>query len=94
MVVYPVIIAIPFYISAYQIDLFQSYYESFSGFIGYGLSIFANPEFVNEPLLLWRSGSQWIGGFIFYLVSFLSYLLRILILFLHLIFLTHKLFKF
>ena len=72
--VYPAIIAIPFYISAYNIDLFQAYYESFSGFVGYGLSIFANPEFVNEPLLLWRSGSQWIGGFyfLFTIISVLS----------------------
>ena len=72
--VYPVIIAIPFYISAYQVDLFQAYYESFSGFLGYGLSVFANPEFINEPLLLWRSGSQWIGGFyfLFTIISVLS----------------------
>jgi len=73
-IIYPIIIAIPFYISAYQIDLFQAYYESFSGFSGYGLSVFKNPEFVNEPLLLWRSGSQWIGGFyfLFTIVSILS----------------------
>ena len=72
--VYPVIIAIPFYISAYQVDLFQAYYESFSGFLGYGLSVFVNPEFINEPLLLWRSGSQWIGGFyfLFTIISVLS----------------------
>jgi len=63
--IYPIIIAIPFYISAYKVDLFQAYYESFSGFAGYGFSIFTNPEFINEPLLLWRSGSQWIGGFYF-----------------------------
>ena len=72
--IYPIIIAIPFYTSPYQVNLFQAYFESFSGFVGYGLSIFPNPEFVNEPLLLWRSGSQWIGGFyfLFTIISVLS----------------------
>jgi trk system potassium uptake protein TrkH len=72
--IFPIIIAIPFYTSPYQVDLFQAYFESFSGFSGYGLSIFTNPEFINEPLLLWRSGSQWIGGFyfLFTIISILS----------------------
>lgn len=69
----PVFISLPYYFSYYQLDYFSSYYEAASGFLGFGISIFNNPEILNEPLLLWRSSSQWLGGF-FYLFTVVSIL--------------------
>lgn len=73
-IAYPLIITIPYYLSYYQLNFYLSYYESFSGFLGYGFSIFNNPAFLNDSLLLWRSGSQWLGGFyyLFITISILS----------------------
>ena len=64
----PLFISIPYYLSLYNLDFFSSYFEAISGFSSYGFSVFSNPAIINEPLLLWRSGSQWIGG-LFYIVS-------------------------
>lgn len=61
--IFPIILAIPYYTSSYSIDWFQAFYESMSGFSGYGLSIFTNPNGIDDSLLLWRSGTQWVGGF-------------------------------
>ena len=69
----PVFISLPYYFSYYQLDYFSSYYEAASGFLGFGISIFNNPGILNEPLLLWRSCSQWLGGF-FYLFTVVSIL--------------------
>lgn len=73
-IAYPLIITIPYYLSYYQLNFYLAYYESSSGFLGYGFSIFKDPALLNDPLLLWRSGSQWVGGFyyLFIIISVLS----------------------
>ena len=63
----PVLISIPYYFSIYDLSLLNSYFESVSGFTTTGFSIIRNIENIDEPLKLWRSSSQWIGGFIFIL---------------------------
>ena len=71
--IFPIILAIPYYTSGYHIDLFKAYFESMSGFSGYGFSIFNNPNGIDDSLLLWRSGTQWVGGF-YYLFTIISIL--------------------
>ena len=56
---------IPFYLSSYNIPLIDSYFESISGLTGTGFTIFDEVKRIDEPLLLWRSSSQWLGGFYF-----------------------------
>ena len=63
----PCLIGIPYYLSIYDIGLLNSYFESVSGFTTTGFSIINNVKSIDEPLLLWRSSSQWIGGFLFLL---------------------------
>jgi len=63
----PILISIPYYLSVYDISLLNSYFESVSGFTTTGFSIIENIETIDEPLLLWRSSSQWIGGLFFLL---------------------------
>ena len=65
----PILISIPYYLSVYDISLLNSYFESVSGFTTTGFSIIENVEIIDEPLLLWRSSSQWIGGLFFLLAS-------------------------
>ena len=67
----PLLISIPYYFSSYNISFINSYFESISGFTSTGFSILNNLENINEPLLLWRSSSQWIGG-IFFLISIIG----------------------
>ena len=64
----PLLICIPYFFSIYDISLLNSYFESVSGFTTTGFSIIENVESIDEPLLLWRSSSQWIGG-LFFLVA-------------------------
>jgi len=61
----PLILCIPYFLSSHDINLINSYFESISGFTTTGFSIINNIEEINEPLLLWRSTSQWFGGLIF-----------------------------
>ena len=61
----PLIISIPFYLSVYDINLLDSYFESVSGVTTTGFSIIEDKEIIDKPLLLWRSSSQWLGGFLF-----------------------------
>jgi len=61
----PLLISIPYFLSGYNISFINSYFESVSGFTTTGFSILENIERIDEPLLLWRSSSQWLGGFIF-----------------------------
>ena len=65
----PVLISIPYYLSIYNISFLNSYFESVSGFTTTGFSIIKNVEVIDEPLLLWRSSSQWLGGLLFLLVT-------------------------
>ena len=67
-------IALPFYLSNYQVTFLNSLFESISGITGTGFSIFKNIKYLDPTLILWRSSSQWIGGlyFLFFLVLIFS----------------------
>ena len=65
----PLLLGIPYYLSIYNISLLDSYFESVSGYTTTGYSIFQNIKNVDEPLLLWRSSSQWLGGLLFLLAT-------------------------
>ena len=73
-IVIPIFISIPYFFSNYNLGWFESYYESFSGFLSFGFSIFDAPHLIDKLLLLWRSLSQWLGGFyfLFSIISILS----------------------
>ncbi len=58
-------ILLPFYFSNYDISFLDSYFESISGLTGTGFTIFQNVTILDDPLILWRSSSQWLGGFYF-----------------------------
>jgi len=58
-------ILIPFYLSSYEIGFVDSYFESISGLTGTGFSIFTDIKNLDPPLIIWRSSSQWLGGFLF-----------------------------
>ncbi len=64
----PFLICIPYYLSIYNISFLNSYFESVSGITSTGFSIIKNINNIDEPLLLWRSSSQWLGG-LFFLVA-------------------------
>ena len=61
----PIIIALPYYFSIYNLSLVDSYFEAVSGFTSTGFTIFNNLRQIDESLLLWRSTSQWVGGLYF-----------------------------
>jgi len=61
----PSLISVPYYLSDYNINFLNAYFESVSGFTTTGFSIIQNKKIIDEPLLLWRSSSQWLGGLIF-----------------------------
>jgi len=65
----PLLISIPYYFSIYNFSFLNSYFESVSGFTTTGFSIIRDVEIIDEPLLLWRSSSQWLGGLLFLLVT-------------------------
>jgi len=60
-----ILIAIPFYLSNYQVTFLNSKFESISGLTGTGFSIFKNIKYLDPTLILWRSSSQWVGGLFF-----------------------------
>ena len=66
----PLVIAIPFYLSIYNVSFLDCYFEAISGFTSTGFTIFDNIKHIDESLILWRSTSQWIGG-IYFLFSIL-----------------------
>ncbi len=67
-------IALPFYLSTYQVTFLNSFFEAISGVTGTGFSIFKNIKYLDPTLILWRSSSQWIGGlyFLFFLTLIFS----------------------
>jgi len=65
----PLLIGIPYYLSIYDMNFINSYFESVSGFTTTGFSIIRDLNNIDEPLLLWRSSSQWIGGLLFILIT-------------------------
>jgi len=64
----PLLICIPYFLSIYDINFLDSYFESLSGFTTTGFSTIKNVRDIDEPLLLWRSSSQWLGG-LFFLIA-------------------------
>lgn len=64
----PLLISFPYFLSSYDISFINAYFESVSGFTSTGFSVITNVEALNEPLILWRSSSQWIGG-LFFLIA-------------------------
>ena len=67
----PLLICFPYFLSSYDISFLNSYFESVSGFTATGFSIINNVEDIDEPLLLWRSSSQWMGG-LFFLIAIIG----------------------
>jgi len=67
------LIAIPFYLSNYQVTFLNSIFEAMSGLTGTGFSIFKNIKYLDPTLILWRSSSQWIGGLFFLLFLILIF---------------------
>jgi len=67
-------VALPFYLSNYQVTFLNSLFEAISGITGTGFSIFKNIKYLDPTLILWRSSSQWIGGlyFLFFLILIFS----------------------
>ena len=65
----PCLLSIPYIFSIYNIGILDSYFESVSGFTTTGFSIMNNPKNIDEPLILWRSSSQWLGGLLFLLAT-------------------------
>jgi trk system potassium uptake protein TrkH len=61
----PLVISIPFYFSIYNLTFVNAFFESISGFTSTGFTIFDNINHIDQGLILWRSSSQWIGGFYF-----------------------------
>ena len=61
----PLLISIPYYLSIYGVNLLDSYFEAVSGVTATGFSILHNVSEIDEPLILWRSSSQWLGGLLF-----------------------------
>ena len=61
----PIIIAVPFYYSIYNLTFVNSYFEAISGFTSTGFTIFDNVNHIDQSLVLWRSASQWVGGLYF-----------------------------
>ena len=61
----PLILAIPFYFSIYNLTFLNSFFESISGFTSTGFTIFDNIKHIDQSLILWRSSIQWIGGLYF-----------------------------
>ena len=59
------LVALPFYLSNYQVTFLNGIFESVSGLTCTGFSIFKNIKYLDPTLILWRSSSQWIGGLYF-----------------------------
>ena len=68
---FPLLISVPYYLSIYDISFINSYFEAISGFTSTGFTMFKNAKEIDEPLLIWRSGSQWLGGLYFLCSLFL-----------------------
>ncbi len=69
-----ILIALPFYLSNYQVTFINALFESISGLTGTGFSIFEDIKYLDPTLIIWRSSSQWIGGlyFLFFLILIFS----------------------
>ena len=68
-IIIPFFISIPYFLSVYNISFLNSYFESVSGLTTTGFSILPNVKAIDDPLILWRSSSQWFGGLLFLLAT-------------------------
>ena len=59
------LISIPYYFSIYLITLIDSIFEAASVLTTTGFTIFTSIKFLDPTLIIWRSTSHWIGGFLF-----------------------------
>ena len=59
------LIAIPFYLSNFQVTFLSAFFEAISGLTGTGFSTFKSMKYLDPTLILWRSSTQWIGGLFF-----------------------------
>tara|TARA_Y100000590_G_scaffold353982_1_gene407125 strand:- start:1078 stop:2499 length:1422 start_codon:yes stop_codon:yes gene_type:complete len=64
----PLLISIPYFFNINNFGLLNSYFESVSGITTTGFSVIKNMKEIDEPLILWRSSSQWLGG-LFFLIA-------------------------
>ena len=64
-VLMPLILALPLYLSIYNLTFLSAYFEAVSGFTSTGFTIFENIKHIDQGLILWRSSTQWIGGLYF-----------------------------
>ena len=68
---FPLLISTPYYFGIFDIGFINSYFEAVSGFTSTGFTVFENIKEIDEPLIIWRSGSQWLGGLYFLFSLFL-----------------------
>ena len=68
---FPLLISIPYYLSIYDIGFINSYFEAISGFTSTGFTIIENIKYIDQPLVIWRSSSQWLGCLYFLYSLFL-----------------------
>ena len=61
-IVFPVVGALPFFISGEIPHFMDAVFESISGFTTPGSTILANVEGLSNGMLFWRSFTHWIGG--------------------------------
>ena len=61
----PATISLPYYLNIDSLGLINCYFEAISGFTSTGFTIFNDLDKLDQTLILWRSGSQWIGGLYF-----------------------------
>ena len=64
-IILPIAISIPYVLNIDNIGLINCYFEAISGFTSTGFTIFNDLDKLDQPLILWRSSSQWIGGLYF-----------------------------
>ena len=59
------LILIPYLFGIYNISFIDSYFEAISGLTSTGFTVINNINILDDPLILWRSSSQWVGSFYF-----------------------------
>ena len=68
----PLVLSTPLYLSIYDLNFLNAYFETVSGFTSTGFTIFENIKHIDQSLILWRSSIQWLGGLYFlYSIIFL-----------------------
>lgn len=61
-VIYPILGALPFYISGEIPNFIDAVFESISGFTTTGSTILSDVESLSKGMLFWRSFTHWVGG--------------------------------